>query len=135
MTDRDRLIEDIYDWGVVSGTEALADRLIARGWTRPREPGVYPTATGIDVVVDVAESASWVEDEFPDEVAYIVAHAPLDEERLARALEAALPCEDPEEPCDADGREDHRWCDYCIARAVAGVAIRRIAKAYREDTE
>ena len=35
-------------------------------------------------------------------------------ERLARAM----PCEDPEEPCDADGRDEHRWCDYCIARSV-----------------
>lgn len=32
--------------------------------------------------------------------------------------EEALPCEDPEEPCDQDGRDEHRWCDYCIARSV-----------------
>jgi hypothetical protein len=57
-----------------------------------REPGTYRTADGgIEVIVDVEESASWVEDQFPDEVEYIVAHRPvpaLDVERLARALEA-----------------------------------------------
>jgi hypothetical protein len=31
-------------------------------------------------------------------------------------LLARLACEDPEEPCDADGRDEHRWCDNCIAR-------------------
>ena len=40
MTDRDRLIDDINDWGMVSGTEALADRLIALGWTRLDEGGL-----------------------------------------------------------------------------------------------
>lgn len=35
-----------------------------------------------------------------------------------RVLAEALPCEDPEEPCDADGRDEHRWCDNCIARSV-----------------
>jgi hypothetical protein len=32
--------------------------------------------------------------------------------------ETTLACEDPEEPCDADGRDEHRWCDNCIARSV-----------------
>ena len=33
-------------------------------------------------------------------------------------LAALLPCEDPEWPCDQDGRDEHRWCDNCIARSV-----------------
>jgi hypothetical protein len=38
--------------------------------------------------------------------------------RVAAPSDGLLPCEDPEEPCDADGRDEHRWCDNCIARAV-----------------
>ena len=34
MSDRERLAADIAAWGEVSGREALADRLIALGWTR-----------------------------------------------------------------------------------------------------
>jgi hypothetical protein len=56
--------------------------------------------------------------------------APLDVELLAWAIEATLLCEDPEEACDADGRDDHRWCDYCIARGVAGTHIAAIAREY-----
>lgn len=42
-------------------------------------------------------------------------------EAAARALAEVrerLRCEDPEEPCDTDGRDEHRWCDNCIARAA-----------------
>lgn len=41
---------------------------------------------------------------------------------------ATLPCEDPEEPCDADGRDAHRWCNNCIARgAIARAGVRLAA--------
>ena len=46
---------------------------------RRRAPGTYRTLdAGIEVIVDIPESASWVEDQFPDEVAYVRAAA-LDE--------------------------------------------------------
>lgn len=64
MNDRDRLVDDINDWGVVSGTEALADYLIALGWTR--------NMTADDAAYDAGREDGLAEC--------------IDEERLARAL-------------------------------------------------
>jgi hypothetical protein len=52
--------------------------------SEPRNPGTYRTeGGGIEVVVDVPESASWVEDQFPDEVAFL---RELDVDVLGRAI-------------------------------------------------
>lgn len=50
-----------------------------------------------------------------------------------QALARSLPCEDPEEPCDADGRDEHRWCDNCIARSV--VARSKLVLVEAEELE
>jgi hypothetical protein len=57
------------DWaGDILAIEAEAGRLAVAELQTRREPGVYPNANGtIDVVVDVPEAASYLEDEYPDE--------------------------------------------------------------------
>ena len=62
--DCERLADDAIELGYDQG------RLVA-----VREPGTYRTPDGgIEVIVGIAESASWVEDTFPDEVAYLRGH-------------------------------------------------------------
>ena len=43
-----------------------------------------------DVIVDVPESASWVEDQFPDEVAYLLAAYRADLAAKVRALSGTV---------------------------------------------
>ena len=58
----------------------------------PRTPGTYRTAEGgIEVIVDVPESASYVEDMWPDEVAYLREQAATEARRELLAKVEGLP--------------------------------------------
>jgi hypothetical protein len=58
-----------------------------------RKPGVYPTKDGIEVVMSLEESASYLEDMYPDEIELLVTKARADAEREIERLRAALQTE------------------------------------------
>ncbi len=45
MTDRERLVRRLHDWGIVEA-EALADYLLENGWIRPPETGIGDLSDG-----------------------------------------------------------------------------------------
>jgi len=88
---------DAIDDSLLDGTEGAHpawwrgdDHGFARGVAKERAhwhrtPGTYRTDDATEVVVDLPESLSWLEDEFPDEVNAVVA---AERVRIAAAIVA-----------------------------------------------
>lgn len=78
-----------------------------------RQPGTYRMADGsIEVVVETAESASYVEDMWPDEVAYLIAAA---RKRIADAVQKV-----EGHPHAETGGKGRYWIDRAAVLAIIG---------------
>ena len=90
---------------MIAAIEAEAARAEAAHWHRM--PGTYRTDDATEIVVDLPESLSWLEDEFPDEVNAATAALTALRERVAglvAAVEEGLDLMKPVETC--------RVCEY-----------------------
>lgn len=112
----------------IAAIEAEARAVEADRWRRL--PGAYRLPDGSrEVILDVPESASFVADEYPDEVTAIQAEAraPLEAEiaRLRRIEEAAIRISD-KRTLDSDGfwvsKREMRYLDDALRAALEGTS-------------